>query len=217
MINIYTGRPGNGKSYHAVLKIYNLLRTGSNVITNIDIDVSLIKKCKGEYIYIDEYDFNDANFFMGLYGFAMNFHSFNDDGKITKEGQTWLIIDEAQQDYLLNARTWNNSNRKDWNRFFQLHRHYGFNVLLVSQDLNNIDKQTQRLIQQNIEHRKFSNFNLICKLISIITFHTFFICIERDMSLKRSPKAARMSAYTLISRKKIYELYNSYTVTDFRV
>lgn len=219
MINIYTGRPGNGKSYHAVDDINFYLRHGVNVITNIDINTDLIKpiflKKMGSYLYLSSDQMADDDFFDGLYGFALNFHFWGKDGK-TKEGQTVLIVDECQQDQLLNCRTWNNRNRKKWNDFFSLHRHYGFKIILITQSMSNIDKQAQKLIQLEYEHRNFANFNPFCKVLSLILGKQIFVCISRDVSLKRSPSAARMGARYIFSNKKIYKLYNSYTVIDFR-
>ena len=219
MINIYTGRPGNGKSYHAVADIYYYLRHGVNVITNIDIDTSLIKpryrKPIGAYIYLNTYDMAGADFFDGLYGFALNFHEWTEDGK-TKEGQTVLIVDECQQDHLLNCRTWGNPNRKDWNEFFSLHRHYGFKVILITQNISNIDKQVQKLIQLEFEHRSLAHFNGFLKAITIIIRRQIFVVISRDVSLKRTPKSARMGARYIFTNKKMYKLYNSYTVIDRR-
>lgn len=224
MIKLYSGRPGNGKSYHAVDDIYYYLRHGVNIITNIDIDPGLIRpigsKPMGKYLYIPSdqmaaHDrFGNYSFLQGLLGFSLNFHKW-DNGK-TKEGQTVLIIDECQQDDLLNCRTWNNPNRKEWNDFFALHRHYGINIILVTQSMSNIDKQAQKLIQHEIEHRKFSNFNGFCLFLSKIIHKEIFICITRDCSLKRTPTASRMGAQYMFSKKKIYDLYNSYSVVDIR-
>ncbi len=225
MINAYTGRPGNGKSYHAVDDIYYYLRHGVNVITNIDINTDLIKPRKnkpfGHYLYLSSSEISEKdrlgtfNFIEGLRGFALNFHEWDDDGK-TKEGQTVLIIDEAQQDNLLNCRTWNRPDRKEWNDFFAVHRHYGFKVILITQSLPNIDKQTQKLIQLEYEHRNFANFNGFCKFIALLLHKEIFVIISRDCSLKRTPKSARMGARYMFSNKKMYELYNSFTVEDTR-
>lgn len=225
MINCYTGRPGNGKSYHAVSDIYYYLRHGLNIITNIDIDISLIKPRKnkplGSYIYLSSKQIAERdrlgswNFIEGLKGFSLNFHFWDEDGK-TKEGQTVIIIDEAQQDDLLNCRTWNRADRREWNDFFAVHRHYGFKIILITQSLQNIDKQTQKLIQLEYEHRNFGNFNGFTKLLSLILHKQIFVCISRDVSLKRTPKAARMGSHYIISKQKIYDLYNSFTVEDTR-
>lgn len=225
MIKLYSGRPGNGKSYHAVDDIYWYLRHGVNIITNIDVDPELIppigRRPMGKYLYISSSQmssrdrFGNFSFLKGLLGFALNFHIWDEDGK-TKEGQTVLIIDECQQDDLLNCRTWNNPTRKEWNDFFALHRHYGINVILITQSMSNIDKQAQKLIQHEIEHRKFGNFNGFCLFLCKLIRREIFVCVTRDCSLKRTPSAARMGAQYMISKKKIYKLYNSYTVVDIR-
>lgn len=219
MINLYSGRPGNGKSYHAVDDINWYLRHGVNVITNIDIDVSLIRprfrKPLGAYIYLTSDQMASPDFFDGLFGFSLNFHVWDSSGK-TKEGQTVLIVDECQQDILLNCRTWSRPDRKKWNDFFALHRHYGYKVILVTQSMSNVDKQVQKLVQLEYEHRNFANFNGLCKAVSLLIHKQIFVIIARDVSLKRTPKSARMGARYMFSNKKIYQLYNSYTVVDTR-
>lgn len=40
--DFYTGVPGSGKSYHCAQIIYNELRKGKNIISNIEIDISKI-------------------------------------------------------------------------------------------------------------------------------------------------------------------------------
>lgn len=57
MIQCYTGVPGSGKSYHVAKEVYNALRSGMNVISNLQINTSIIppksdKKPLGKFIYI---------------------------------------------------------------------------------------------------------------------------------------------------------------------
>lgn len=56
--DFYTGVPGSGKSYHCAQIIYNELRKGKNIISNIEIDISKIpqkgKTPLGQYIYVSD-------------------------------------------------------------------------------------------------------------------------------------------------------------------
>lgn len=226
MIVLYTGAPGNGKSYHMAKQVYRYLRNGNNVITNLPIDISRIKpkrkKQLGHFIFISDermgaYDAKNctSDFISGLYGFALNFHVRDAKGKY-EEGQTVLIIDECQQDDILNCRTYNRPNRREFNKFFQMHRHYGFDVILGTQDAANVDKQTRKIVQTEAEHRKLSTYKLFGKVLTFLIGHETFIVIERNMSLKRSPTIARMGSYYIVSNRKVFDLYNSYNVVDCR-
>ncbi|MDD3417371.1 MAG: zonular occludens toxin domain-containing protein [Lachnospiraceae bacterium] len=222
MIRAYTGKPGNGKSYHLARDIRKYLRKGKNVFCNVEIDVSKIKprgkKPLGNFFFVDSQKMGKEDFCEGLMGFALNFHQKNKKGEFVKgkEGQSLLIMDEAQDEILLNARTWNNPTRREFNNFFSKHRHYSFDVLLVTQDIANLDKQTCKYIQYYEEHRKMANYKVFGKIITLLCGSQLFIIIKRDMALKRSPKLARMGSYVIKANKRIYDMYNSYVVVDTR-
>lgn len=89
------------------------------------------------------------------------------EGKTVKEGEILLIIDEAQR--LFNARDWSKSDRAAWNEFFQLHRHFGYDIILVAQFDRMLDRQVRSVIEYEQIHRKVSNYGwrgwLLCALM----------------------------------------------------
>lgn len=225
MIYFFTGKPGNGKSLHMAEIIYHSLKRGKNVISNIDINPHAFDKVRhkeklGQFIYIDNSEWlNNAykkqagtkphfSCIDGLYGFALNFHKTNDRGQI-KEGQTILVIDECQD--LFNTRTWNRSDRLEWCSFFRIHRHYGYNCYLISQDDQVIDKHIRPVLQKEIEHRCINNYKFFGKLLGLLCGGKLFIAIERDYTLS-GKNASKMSSEWFIGRKKFYEFYDSYAL-----
>ena len=224
MIRLFTGRPGNGKSYHIARETVRYLRKGKTVFSNVNIDVSKIKSKKskplGQFIYLTDAqigawdDKNGSNFINGLQGFACNFHQQKNG--YMKEHQSLVIIDECQQPNVLNCRTYNAPNRVSMNNFLQIHRHYGFDIILATQHTTFIDKQARNLIQCEEEHRKLSMFKKFGKILTWIVGREVFVIVKRDLSLKRTPTLSRMGSYYMVASKRIYNVYNSSTAPDVR-
>lgn len=225
MIYFFTGKPGNGKSLHMAEIIYDSLKRGVNVISNIDINPHAFDRVRhperlGKFIYVDNAEWlNNAykvqpngkpafSYIDGLYSFATNFHRTNSRGQIV-EGQTILVLDECQD--LFNTRTWNRNDRLQWCSFFRIHRHYGYDCYLISQDDKVIDKQIRSILQKEIEHRCINNYKLFGRLLGLLCGGKLFIAIERDYSLT-GKKASRMSSSYFTGKKKFYEFYDSYAL-----
>lgn len=223
MIYYFTGKPGNGKSLHMAEIIYNSIRSGKNVISNIRVNEHAFDSAKhkeklGQFIYVGNREWlNNAykgkcakegySYISGLYNYALNFHKRNGRGQIT-EGQTLLVLDECQE--LFNTRTWNRSDRLDWCQFFRMHRHYGFDCYLISQDDKVIDKQIRSILQKETEHRCVNNYKLLGKLLGLLAGGKLFMAIERDYSLSGRKESRKMTSYYFRGKKKFYEFYDSY-------
>lgn len=199
MISVYTGTPGSGKSYHVAKQIEMYLKTKRNVIANFPIDTNQIKRCKGTFIYMDDGEIT-VDF---LYNYAKQNH------KIGKEGQTILVIDEAQR--LFNCRDFARKDRMQWITFYSQHRKYGFNVILVTQNDQTLDKQIRALIEYEYRHRKVNNYGLGGLILSL-TFTIWFVSIEYWYGMKG--KDARLGATFIPLRKKILNIYNSYKLFE---
>ena len=225
MIYFFTGKPGNGKSLHMAEIIYGSLKRGVNVISNIDINPHAFDRVRhperlGKFIYVDNTEWLDNayrtqaggrpsfSYIDGLYSFAINFHKTNSRGQML-EGQTILVLDECQD--LFNTRTWNRNDRLQWCAFFRIHRHYGYDCYLISQDDKVIDKQIRSILQREIEHRCINNYKLFGKLLGLLCGGRLFIAIERDYSLT-GKKASRMSSSYFTGKRKFYEFYDSYAL-----
>lgn len=168
MIYLYSGTPGSGKSLHVAREIRDTLMFNRPVIANIPINTSLCKHAD-KFLYTTDEDLTP----MMLVEYSRNF--FKD--KPVKEGQILLIIDEAQR--LFNSRDWNKSDRAGWNTFFQLHRHYGYDIILVAQFDRMLDRQVRSVVEYEQIHRKISNYGWRGKLLCVLMVApTLFVSVK---------------------------------------
>lgn len=193
MMVMYTGTPGSGKSLDVARNVYAKLKMGRTVIGNMRIKPDTIKDCPGRYFFVDSYKMNPGD----LMEYAQRYHIKG------KEGQTTIVIDECQQ--IFNAREWNAPHMKAWNRFFQIHRHFGFDVYLITQFDRLIDRQTRGLIDYERVHRKVSKLGFWGSVASALFRGGLFICVERYYAMK-----LRTGSYYFVYRKKYGEFYDSY-------
>lgn len=193
MIWLFSGTPGSGKSYHAVYDIITKVRKKKNnkVIANFPLFFK-DKQRKENFIYIDNSDLT-INYLMD---YAIKNHVQG------VEGQTLVVIDEAQ--ILFNSRDWgtNSNKRMSWIKFFSQHRKYGYNFIMIAQFDRMIDKQIRSLIEYEVAHMKMNNFFMFLPF-------TFFLCIERWYGQKM-----KTGHLVIPYRKKIANVYNSYGLFD---
>lgn len=194
MISLFTGTPGSGKSLDVAEMIYIKLKLGHTVIGNMRVKPEKIKNCKGKYIYVETYHMNPHDFIR----YALKYH------KHGKEGQTFIVIDECQQ--IFNSRDWADKGRRSWNEFFQVHRHYGFNVWLITQYDRLIDRQLRALVEYNYTHRKVSNFGLKGKIISFFFRGGLFVKVGEWYPVHQST-----GSEFYIYKKKYGDFYDSYS------
>lgn len=189
MIWLYSGTPGSGKSYHAVYDIINKIKRKdkNTVIANFVLNIP-DKVQKTRFKYVDNSDLT-IDF---LVSYAYKNHKFG------VEGQTLVVIDEAQ--ILYNSRDWgtNSKKRMDWIKFFSQHRKYGYNFILIAQFDKMIDRQIRSLIEYEVSHMKINNFFWFLPLTS-------FLCVERWYGQKM-----KVGHNVIMYRKKIANYYNSY-------
>ncbi len=194
MIYLYTGSPGSGKSYHVAVDVYNRLTRHKykRVIANFKIEISKIKKCKGEFIYKDNSELTVEY----LMRYAKEKHV---EGI---ENQTLLVIDEAQVKF--NSRDWQikRDERMEWIEFFSQHRKLGFNIIMITQFDRMIDRQIRALVEYEIKHRKVNNFK-IGKLLPVTTF----ACITYWYGVNE-----KIDVEFLFYRKKYSNIYDSYSI-----
>lgn len=158
MIYVYTGTLGSGKSYHALregLQLVNTLIRRRVVVANFPINARTRRE-KENWIYEEELCVRrliEISFENRIYG---------------KEGEALLIIDEAP--LLFNSRSWNmDADRQEWLKFFSLSRRFGYDIILISQDLRMIDRQIRAMAEYEIRHIKFNSYSWL-RWLPITTF-----------------------------------------------
>lgn len=195
MIYLYSGTPGSGKSLHVARVIKNTLMMGKPVVSNIPINKSLVKHPEN-YEFVRDSELNPRD--------LMEFSETHFFGKSVKEGQILLVIDEAQR--LFNARDWSKTDRAGWNEFFQLHRHYGFDIILVAQFDRMLDRQVRSVIEYEQIHRKVSNYGwrgwLLCALMAA---PCLFVSVKMWYPMKE-----RVGSEFFRYSKRLGRLYDTY-------
>lgn len=192
MIWLYSGTPGSGKSYHAVHDIFKKVKRKDKNKVIANFILNLPNKYKGNFIYVDNSELTVD--FLKEYAFKNHL--------LGVEGQTLVVIDEAQ--ILFNSRDWgvNSHKRMNWIKFFSQHRKYGYNFIMIAQFDKMIDRQIRSLIEYEVVHMKMNNYFWFLPA-------TFFLCVERWYGQKMK------TGHIIIPyRKKIANLYNSYSTFD---
>lgn len=146
---VYSGVPGSGKSYHACRDIRD---NRGPVITN------MVVKGFDDVAVMDLRDIKPK--------LLMAYSLFYFKEKPFKENTILLVIDEAQ--LLFNSRTWDSADRFDWLEFLSQHRHYGYKVVLVAQDISMIDKQFRCLCEYDCRHTAAGSVSVVTRFLHMM-------------------------------------------------
>lgn len=198
MISLYSGTPGSGKSLHTAADIRDRLqRPGTVTLGNFYINTGVVKKCKGTYLMVENHRLTPQR----LIKFSRRYSKHL--GRRLKEGELILFIDEAQ--LLFNSRDWQNAGRYEWLSFFTQHRHFGYDVVLVSQFDRMLDKQVRGLIEYDYIHRKIDRAGKLGAFLGFICKGNLFIYIKKWYPLKE-----KVDSHFYFGNKKLYGIYDSY-------
>lgn len=193
-VTLYTGSPGSGKSLHCTEVIIKALQKGINVISNYSIAIERVEGVRGKYVNKSD----DTITVKFLIEFAKEFHEKG------KEGQTIVVIDEAQLKF--NSRAWQSKDRTDWNKFFTVHRHLGYEVILATQKDSFLDSQIRGLIEYELNHKNLKK----SKLGDIFPFMpNWFICIKTWYHSKM-----KINVNYFFMKQYVIDSYDSYVMFD---
>lgn len=176
MIVFFVGTPGSGKSYEAVKKIVDNLRTGRNVCTNIEgMDEPECQEYLKHLLGFSDLRFKQLFRFLTKEELSFFWKTekrkksvctdsgdgvFNDvtietDELICPHGSL-IVIDEAHKHY--NARDWNDKEKASVTRemgdWASTHRHFGYDVVFITQSIEKVDKQVRTLTEWTYFFRK---------------------------------------------------------------
>lgn len=198
MIYLYTGTPGSGKSLDTARMIKGQLALKHPVICNFPINV---KEVRNPSLF--QYRPNEELTVDYLTNFAKDYFG----NKRVRESQITLVIDECQM--LFNARDWSKGDRAGWNKFFQIHRHFGFDVVLVTQFDSMIDKQIRSLVEYEIVHRKISNYGWRGYLLQLLFFApSLFVRVKVWYPMKE-----KVDSTFFRGNKKLFKLYDTFALS----
>ncbi|MFI3211242.1 MAG: zonular occludens toxin domain-containing protein [Peptostreptococcaceae bacterium] len=192
MIRCYTGTMGSGKSLSVAKDIFFYNNKGKDIILNYSINKDLLKDKGNKIIELNNNSLNVK--------FLKDFAKQNNYLENKKEKQCILIVDEAS--IIFNSRSWNAKDRTEWLEFFVHHRKLGFEVILITQFLDQLDKQIRNIIEYQYIHRKLNNF-------LPLPFKTF-VKVEKSVQVKGLKSSSRM----FIFKKKYGNLYDTFAMFD---
>jgi hypothetical protein len=132
-----TGRLGNGKTLTAVARAVDTLNAGGIVATNVDLKLYNICKSRSN---------KDVRVVrLPDYPTAFDLEALpcpNRTKDVSKNGL--LVLDECGT--WLNARSWNEKGRKEFNNWLVQARKKGWNVIFIIQHIENVDAQVRKAL-----------------------------------------------------------------------
>ena len=143
MINLIIGRPGGGKSYEAVTyHIIPAIKSGRKVVTNLPLNVDHFAKVFGDEVRqliviidskLDDFGNVDRPFSKAS--------DYQNDWKNDKGQGVLVVVDEAHM-VLPTGRA-----SVEVLEFLSLHRHYGIDIILITQSDRKIHKDVRDMVQ----------------------------------------------------------------------
>ena len=149
MIIGFVGTPGSGKSYEAVKKIVDNLKLGRIVYSNIDgLQVQECREHIKNYSGLDDFTL-DTRLFHLTDEQTRTFWEYVQPGSL-------VVLDEVHK--LFSNRDWASEKNRIFTEWASTHRHEGFDVVLITQDIEKIDKHARSLIEWTYLFRKVNFF-----------------------------------------------------------
>jgi zona occludens toxin len=207
VIAIVTGPPGSGKSFYAVRKMIDQLERGRYVATNLALEPDWIERAvnrhplrwaiPGRRRRLTQ-RWQDRSFHATGEGALNELLNVRLRGK--GEGRGVMVLDEAH--HWMNARTWKDEDRLRLLRFFASHRHYGWDVYLLTQDISNIDRQVRALFEYHITLRNLRNMKVVGVPVSPINL---FLAVWQWHAGAKA--IVKREAYRLNYASKLYDTH----------
>lgn len=206
MIELYTGTPGSGKSYHAVCDMVTWIeRWKGIVVTNLEVLTSDLKIAKNAgYIYVP----NEVITPDFLTTFSSYMYAKTNDKKI--DDRYLLVIDEAQ--LIFNSRSWQSLDRPKWIEFFSQHRHLGYRVKMLVQYAEMLDKQIRVLAEFETVHRTLSNQGLAGMTLDFLCGYDAHIALKLYAPTKRIISREIFKIDKLLAKR--YNTYDMHRGSD---
>lgn len=204
MIAVVEGPPGAGKSYYAVRKVAQALLAGKIVATNVELADDLGEqlarrnpwrriskartsaKAKEIRSRLWQTDSLDELFRLRLAGRG--------------ESRGVMVLDEAHS--WMNARSWGKEDREAIVKWFTRHRKLGWDVYLISQDAEMIDKQVRGLAEYVVALRNLRKAKVHGIPVSPVNL---FVAVWRWHAIGST--VVKREAYMLGADRRLYDTY----------
>ncbi len=150
MINGLSGRPGSGKSYEAVIRhIMPALIKQRKVVTNIPLNIEWFCSVVGEHcrdliVQIDGgfHNYGGKRYFSD----AEHFLRYQDWRNEDNQG-VFFVVDECHLVMPRASRSDGVYTQQELKEYLSMHRHYGHDILLLSQNFRKVDRDVVDMIQ----------------------------------------------------------------------
>ena len=195
MITCFTGTPGGGKTYAAVLLMIDLLKKGRMVYTNIDgLETEGCRIALGLVCGLDRGVLEDRLVWMN----KEQTRTFWD---IVPAGSV-VVIDEVHK--IWSSRTYASESNKAFADWCSTHRHNGHDVILITQALDKLDGHVRSLIEWTHRCRKV---NFVGSLVK--RSYLEYVYSEDD---ERNCLSRKRKSYDPV----VFRCYKSYAAKDIK-
>src|SRR4051794_7025155 len=214
MIALVTGVPGSGKTYYTCRLIKESLLAGKFVATNIKLSDDWPRRTiKGQAANLSKrrrrtFDERWRRRLVQVDSVAdLNRIRLGTAGWEKKlEGRGVAIFDEATED--LGARDWSRDDRRAALRFFEQHRKLGWDVYVIAQDAERVDKQLRTLAEYEVTLRNLKRYKPFLG-IPIWPFGNLFLALWRWHG-ERGSRPFRKQLFTL--NKTVAGMYDTHQI-----
>lgn len=225
MITILTGNPGHGKSYTAVMLIDKHVAKGKLIATNVPLREDWAIQMAKYHTFLGIFRKRAVEKKAKEFETRVHVIRPNDDGSNNMdeilrirfagkgEGRGVVILDESQRD--MNVRGGKSKDEKQDRlavvNYVSAHRHYGCDVILITQSIGNIDVQIRNLHEFHSEVRNFRRLPILGWICRLLPGGNLFIR-KTVWSDKSKTRAGAPEVYTL--SKKLAKLYSTHSMEE---
>ncbi len=197
MIHGISGKPGAGKSYEAVVRhlLPIVTKDKRKVVTNLPINIDRFCDIYGDYCR-DLIEVIDGNFhnYGGERPFSKAEHYLQYENWENEKGQkVYFFIDECH------LAMPSGGTEKELKEFMSMHRHYGFDVMLITQNFRKVDRDIKDMVVNHYRAIKKSMMGQDNKYI---------LKVHDGAS---SSNASVVATHERVYEKKYFAFYQSHT------
>lgn len=155
MIYLVSGPPGNGKTFYAIRKVTQAVEEGKVVAGNVELAADWPQRVSRRNWVHYLRPFAKRRFLREAWHRYHFSESLSELAAIRlrgdREGRGLMVLDEAHN--WMNSRSWSATDRQEIVRLFSQHRKLGWDILLIAQHPEMIDKQVRNLVEYNVHLR----------------------------------------------------------------
>lgn len=204
MIVLVTGPPGNGKSFYAIRKVAQALEDGKIVASNVQLREDWVEFLAKRNVVRHLKPGATRRFRKTA---ASRYHYSEDLDELFRlrlrgsgESRGVMVLDEAHN--WMNARAWTADDRQTIVRFASQHRKLGWDVYVLAQQAEMLDKQVRNLFEYHVQLRNLRRARYLGIPISPINL---FLGVWLWHSAQRV--VLKREVFRLSYHKKLYDTY----------